>query len=341
MAIKHITIDGRQVAVEAHRFSAFDGAKTIIAQAISGMLPQTMDANEVLAFVVSQLAYTEAQAFEKLYQPMQFRELVPVETAGGWNDTIRYELIDYAGQGKRINGSSDDIPMADVQVGEKSFQVVTGGIGYRYSYEELQKSAMLRTPLPSARQQAAMTGAERHLNQVALYGEASSGLTGLFNNANVPQGSAPTGNWATATPAQILADINQLIMNVWANTAYNDMPTDIVLPPASMAVLLKPRSDNSDKTILAYIKENNIAKLERNVEINFKTGYGLNTAGAGGTKRALAYVKRTDRVKMHIPQELNFLAPQNDNLHIKVPGVYRYSGVEFRYPKSAYYMDGL
>jgi hypothetical protein len=346
MPAKKIVLDGREVVVDSNRYMAFDGLRGQI-QAAFGADPQmsrmmTADAGEVLAFMVSQLAYTEAQAYEKLYQPMQFRDLVPVESTGGWADTIRYELVDYAGQGKRISGAGHDLPMAEVQFGEKTFPVVTGGVAYGYTFEELQKSAFFRTPLPTAKLSAAMLAAERHLNYVALYGEAASNLTGLYNNANVPQANAPTGNWAAATADQILADINAGILAVWTNTAYNDTVTDIVLPPAAMSKIVStPRSANSDTTILEFIKKNNIAKAEKGVDINFRTGFGLNTAGSGSTKRALFYVRRTDRVKMHIPVELQFLSPQMVNLYVKVPGTYRYSGVEFRYPKSAYYMDNL
>lgn len=342
MPAKQIVLDGRNVVVDANRYAAFDAARSQLSEVLFGQGRMVGDSAEVLAFMVSQLAYTESEAFAKLYVPMQFRDFVPVESAGGWADQIRYELVDYAGQGKRISGAGNDIPRVDVQYGEKLFPVVSGAIGYHYTYEEMQKAAFFRTPLQTSRLQAAMEGAERHLNQVALYGESQSNLTGLFNNGNVPQASAVTGNWSSATPDQILKDINTLILTIWQNTAYNDTPTDILLPAASMSVISStPRSANSDTTILQYIKANNIAKQERGADINFRTAFGLNTAGSGGTKRMMGYVRNTSRVKMHVTQELQFLAPQFRNLEVFIPGVYRYSGVEFRYPKSAMYVDGL
>ena len=70
-------------------------------------------------------------------------------------------------------------------------------------------------------------------------------------------------------------------------------------------------------------------------------GFGLETAGTGNTTRAVFYVKSPDRLVMHIPQPLRFLAPQAVNLSIKVPGTYRYAGLEVRYLKSMYYMEGM
>jgi hypothetical protein len=321
---------------------AFDAIRPDL-QRIVGQGIGASDDSNAIAFLVSQLAYTEAQTFEKLYTPMQFEELLPIDySAGEWVDSIRYELYDYAGQGKRTSGKGRDINLVDVAYGQKSFPVVNGDIGYDFTQEELRRTAYLRRPLPTARQQAAVEGFRRHLNSVALYGEQN--LTGLFNNPYIPQGNAPTGNWlnVNTTPAQILADINTLITNVWTNTQYNDLPTNILIAPQRYAFISSTaRSSNSDKTILQYVKENNIAKVERGVDIKFQPGYGLDTGGAGSTARMIGYVKSPLRLTMHVPLSLRFLAPQPVGLAVQVPGEYKYSGVEVRYPKSAYYMDGL
>lgn len=348
MAMKKIQLgDGREVEIDESRFQAFDALRTNPSDAarLLGADSFGRDAQEALAFMVSQLAYTEAQVFERQYQPMQYEQLLPISyEAGEWADSVRYEIYDYAGRGKRTSGKGRDINLVDVAYADKSFAVVNGNIGYDYNTEELRRTAFLRRPISERKMAAAIDGFRRHMNDVGLYGESASGLTGLFNNANVPQGNAPVGAWTTGpkTPAQILNDINTLIQNVWSNTAYNDMITDIVLPPANYAYIAStPRSDNSDKTILQYIKENNIAKVERGIDIRFTPGFGLDTAGAGGTKRMVGYVKSDLRLVMHVPLPLRFLAPQLIGLAVQVPGEYKYSGVEVRYPKSMYYMDGL
>lgn len=330
--------DGRTVDVPADRHRAFDALRThpVLMQLVG-------DSQEALAFLVSQLAYTEAQTFEKLYVPMQYKDFIPLDySAGEYAEAIRYEMLDYVGRGKRTSGKGKDINLVDVAYGDKSFPVFHANIGYDYTMEELRKSIFLRKPLNTARLMAAIEGYERHLNDVGLNGEAGSNITGLFNNANVPQGNAPAGDWENATEAEILADINTLITSIWTSTAFNDLPTDIAIAPTAYAYIAsKPRSANSDKTILQYVKENNIAKTERGIDIKFSAGYGLDTGGAGNTRRMMAYVKNPTRLVMHIPMPLRFLAPQPVGLSVEIPGEYKYSGVEFRYPKSAKYMDGI
>lgn len=335
----------RQVEVDEARFEAFDSLRRYpqLGNIIGDGIVQGRDAQEAMAFLVSQLAFTENQVFERKYQPMQYEQFLPLDfSAGEWADTIRYEIYDFVGQGKRTSGKGRDINKVDVGFADKSFQVVYGNIGYDYSQEELRRTAYLRRSLPERKLAAAVEGYKRHMNQVGLYGESESNLSGLFNNALVPQGSAPTGGWGTASADNILKDVNTLINNIWTNTAYNDMPTTIVMAPAALATIAStPRATTTDTTILAWIKANNIAKQQRGIDIDFQPGFGLNTAGVGSTRRMMGYVKSPDRLVMHIPLPLRFLAPQLAGLSIDVPGEYKYSGVEIRYPKSAYYMDGI
>jgi hypothetical protein len=345
MPLKKIQLgDGRTIVVDEARFAQFDAIRPGLNNIIGDASPiGARDAQEAMAFLVSQLAYTENQVFERQYQPMQYEQLLPISfEAGEWADSIRYEIYDYAGRGKRTSGKGKDINLVDVAYADKSFPVAYGDIGYDYTQEELRRTAFLRRPISERKLGAAIDGYRRHMNDVGLFGETSSGFTGLFNNANVPQGNAPTGGWGVATPDNILADINALIQTVWTNTAYNDQVTDIVIAPGAFSTIsFKPRSTTSDTTILNFIKQNNIAKVQRGVDINFTPGYGLDTAGSGSTRRMVGYVKSDSRLVMHIPLPLRFLAPQLVGLSVQVPGEYKYSGVEFRYPKSAYYMDNI
>jgi hypothetical protein len=81
--------------------------------------------------------------------------------------------------------------------------------------------------------------------------------------------------------------------------------------------------------------------VERGQKINITAGYGLDTAGINGTARMLGYVKSDTRLVMHVPLPLRFLAPQLVGLSVEIPGEYKYSGVEWRYPSSAVYYDGI
>jgi hypothetical protein len=327
---------------------AFDALGRAVAAAIlphassAGFHVFGADAGEAVAFTVSQLAYTESQVWERLYLPMQCEEFVPITSEGGPAvDTIRYEIVDYTGQAAPNPGLGTDVPYADMVVGEKIFKVKGAAVGYRYTHQELLAAALLRKPVPTGRQEAAIRTYQRDVNNVALYGSTVLNLPGFFQHPSVGSGNAPTGNWLTsATPDQILSDVNVGINAVWVNTNYNSMTTHVVMPAAVYNKLAStPRSTYSDMTILQYLQENNIAKQRKGTNVVFAPGFGLETAGAGSSKRTIFYEKSESNLKMHITQPLSFLAPQLFGLEIRVPGTFRYSGVEWRYPKTGYYMD--
>lgn len=328
--------DGRTVEVDDGRYNTFQGfMRTQDGISIVG------DSQEALAFIVSQLAYTEAQVFERLYTPMQYEQFIPITSeAGEWADSIRFEIYDYVGRGKRSSGKGDDINLVDVAYSDQTMPVENGNIGYDYNTEELRRTAYLRRPISERRLAAAMDGYRRHMNNVALFGE--NDLTGLFNNPNVPQGNAPTGGWGSATALLIIADMNNAIFQVWNATQFNDIPDTLLIAPSKYQLIATtPMSATfPQETILDYFKKHNLA-MDNGKTITVAPAYGLDTGGIGGTARMISYVKDPTRLILHLPMALRFLAPQLRGLSVVVPGEYKYSGVTWRYPKSAFYSDGL
>lgn len=318
------------------------------------------DAAEGMAFLVSQLAYTEAQTYEREYQDVQYRQLVPVTSeAGPGASTVRYQVFDKVGQGKRIEGSSKDIPYSDVSGAAVEIGVVSGGAGYRYSQLELLQAAQMIRPLPAARMEAAVEMAERHLNQVAMVGEQST-LTGQaafrglltqnIDNVNNPTqylcSTSPgiTGVWstvATATFDKVLADVNLGINQFWKNSNYTLMPDTMGLAPSCFTPLATRYNSLGTKTLLQLLEESNIATARTGKKLNFVPIYQAETAAVNGGTRCVLYVNDPRRVVMHIPMAHRFLAPQPEGLDVAVPGWYRYAGVNLRYSYAMVYMDNM
>lgn len=305
------------------------------------------DSVEAVNFLVSQLAYTEQKMYEKKYQPVQYEDLLPLDfSAGEWVDSIRYEQSDVVGNAQDVSGKGDDIPEVDVHYSDVSYAAPLAAIGYSWTQEELRRTAFLRRPLSIARAAAAMEAYRRKINDVALFGNTPKNLTGLFNNANVTQANRPSGQtWATSnsasTPDKILADINAGIVAQWTATQFTSVVDTIVVAPTPFAELLKPRATFSDKSILAWVMENNIATQQQGVRLKIRPGYGLDTAGSGSTARTVFYAKDEDNLVMHIPMPLRFLAPQLRGLKVFIPGEFKYSGVQVRRSPTMYYMDGM
>ncbi|WP_175689691.1 DUF2184 domain-containing protein [Burkholderia anthina] len=314
--------------------------RKIIIDALRRLPALNIDSEPGLAFLTSQLEYLETTVYEKKREPLDYEALIPISTeAGAYAESITYRMKDFAGRGKRHSGQGGDVPRVEVFYDTKTVPVVGSAIGYGYTFAELRTAAALQQSLDSDRQETAFKAWRAHMNQVGLYGEEE--LTGLFNCPQVPQSSAGI-DLMTATPGQALEFINDQISQVWTTTRRNSVVDTVTMPGKVLARLSStPRSDNSDTTILEFIRQNNISKTERNIDITFRAAADLETAGKGKTSRMMFYEKTRENIVFHIPMALMFHAPEQRGLEMLVNGEYRYSGVEFRYPKTALYVDDV
>ena len=326
---------------------------------------EVVDSPETMAFVVSQLAYTEATVYEREYTEMQFRSLVPVTSeAGPEAASVRYQVYDKVGQGKRVSASSKDVPTADVSAGQVEIQVVNGGAGYRYNQQELIESAKFLRPLPIARMQTAVEMAERHLNEVAMNGEVAGvaggasylGMTNQTTGTGAGQitlinqsTSGYIGGWAAQAALgnfqKILADFNLCLLTAWQNSQYVVLPNTVAMDPATYSVLATTYTSLGTKTLLSLIEEGNILTTTKTEQISIEPVYQFankgfsHSNGSVAASRMLFYRNESRRMIMHIPMPLRFLAPQPEGLDIFVPGTYRYAGLNVRYPYTWLYCD--
>ncbi len=307
------------------------------------------DSTEALVFSVSQLAYVEAGFYERYYRPTQADQLVPQDfSAGEAVTSIEYEIYDRVGNAQDADSAADDIPYVDVAMARKSFPVVHGFVGYQYTQQELRTSAIFRRPLPTARLATAMEAYQRKLNRVGLLGNTTKNMTGFLNNASVSHAVTPsTKKWdgTDATPitaAQLFSDFGFGMLQVWTNSGFNVVPNVVTVPAGAYQYMATTPASATipNVTILNWLLQNNLCNQKRGEQLTIMPVYDSDTAGASNTGRIVFYDKSDQTLVQHIPMALRFLAPQLEGVKVKVPGEFRYSGVEVRRITNMYYMDG-
>jgi hypothetical protein len=305
----------------------------------------TNDADAGLGFVESTLTHVEAKVYETEYRHIVYQDVVPVSNEAGEGATsVTYYSIDGATMGKFIGSNAIDVPLSDISTKQSIVPVELGAVGYKYSDEELRQAAMLNRPLPQMKANLTMRGYEEHAQDVCFNGDATKGLEGFLDNSNVPagpvvDGAAASPLWSKKTPAEILADVNALFGQVFETTKQVEKPDTLVLPTAQYSYIANtPRSANSDTTILMYLVQNSIYinSVEDIISLPELVG-----KGAAATDRMMVYTKNADKVVFHIPMPFRIEQPVRKTLGWEVPVVYKLSGVEFRYPLSAAYADGI
>jgi len=297
-----------------------------------------LDAGETAA-LARQLEHIYAKTYDIKYAELKARRFIPIDTTvDSAADFFTYRQWDMFGMAKIIANYADDLPRVDALAKEFPAPIKSLGASYAYSIQDMRRAAKTGSQLSERRARAARRAHEQAFDEIMALGNADAGIGGFLNNANVPIVSAITGTWVTssATPLQMLADLNELASSIVLATLEMFEPDALLLDHTAFKLVnTTPMSVDNSMTVLKYFLEN--SPYIRNVEQWNK----LNTAGAGGTSRAVAY-KRDEEVLSGVePQPFEQFPPQWRNLEAVVPTHSRIGGVRIQYPLGIAYMDDL
>lgn len=287
-------------------------------------------------------AETQNDMTPQMTEALEYAALIPVKSGfpavlGTSNDLDRKRGV---GEGQPYSGTGNDIPLAEVLYDSINLPTKAGVIGYQYSILELATASQAGIALEADKVDAARLGFEKHMSRVAFYGEPATGVKGLLNQTGVDVVAAAEA-WETATPDEILDDVNSQIEAAMDASEYNTSITpDTFLIPTSLMKILTTRrlADNLATTLLDHVLKNNMLTLQGKPFI-IRAMSRLETAGVGGTRRTIMYRRDPACIEMRIPQELQFLAGQPQGLDIFFPGHYLYQGVWLKRVDSLRYMD--
>lgn len=302
-----------------------------------------LDAQSALGFTIQQTSIIEREVNQIEYPDVNYAELIPLDFSGGeWAKSVTYYSGDKYGKADWINGNADDIPMAGTTMAKHETQVYTAGIGYGWGLEEISQAVMLGRNLPADDAVAARRAYEEMVYRTLLFGDASKNFTGLFNAPGVTAATA-ADSWDTATPDQIIADMNNMLIGQFTGTLFTSMADTLLLPYDRFLKLAStPRSNESDTSILTWYLANNPYTALTGRPLRIRGVQGLQTAGAGGTHRAVAYRRDPNVVKAHIPMPHRFLPVyQAGPIRWEVPGIFRLGGTDVRRPLDVSYLDAI
>lgn len=301
-----------------------------------------------LAYLVSQITHIESSVWARKYPAITYPEFIPIDnSANPWAPTVTYFSTDMVGSAQWGSGTMTDFPFAEIESTKHETSVHFAATGYKYGLEELNQARLLGRNLTDEKASAARRAYEEKTEGVAFFGDASKGFKGLTNYPGVtaiaaPNGAAASPLWANKTPAEILKDVNDAVAAVYVGSNTVEMADTVILPLASFSYIsVTPVSNLSTMTILEYIKANNMFTALTGRQLTIRAMRQLDAAGPAGVKRAVVYTRDPEVLKMHIPQPLLFLEPQQQFLELIVPGYFRIGGLDIRRPGSVRYLDGI
>lgn len=306
------------------------------------------DAQQALGFVTSQLYRINATVYAQQYPDYDFSRLMFVDTTGPeWGAGVTTFTTNVVGVAKWQSGLAKDVPKADVTRGkiDKSFELAA--VGYGWSLEEVNQASLLGIPLSAQKAAAARQAYMQFMYGVATVGDTEKNLNGMINYTgvaagNVALGAASSRLWAQKTPAEILADINTVLLGIYTGTAYVEMADTLALPVSGLTYIGQVQLPNTSMTLLQFIRENNVYTQLTGQPLKIIALRDLETAGASGTRRMVAYKNDPTVVKLHMPMTHRFLPVYQDGpMSFEVPGIFRTGGVEVLRPGAFRYQDGF
>ena len=307
------------------------------------------DAQQAYGFINPQLLRINTEIEMQVYPSFDYARLMPVNTDGDmWDIGSVFFSGDIAGTAQFLAGKGYDMPYADVSTTQHLQANHFAGIGYEYSLMELQRVAKLGRSLTSDKAAAARKVAEAFIYGIAIRGNTEKGLTGLVNDPVVPAANVPADGaggrttFASKTADQINRDVNAALNAPFNGTLETARANTLAMPSTRLQYLAATRIGDGPDTLLKFVKENNAYTLETGQPLTIIGTRELETAGAGGTARMIAYDNSRDILQFHLPGPHEFLpAFQKSEMTWSIGGILNVGGVEIKRPKGIAYRDGI
>ena len=299
-------------------------------------MPDFMDTQAALNFVVSQRSHIEPEVLVRPYPQIKYSRLIPVDTsANPFALSVTHFSQDSAGRAKFINGKGDDIPLVNIS-GSKFEQTVNmAGVGYSFSLEEIGAAQMMGRNLSNDGAAAARLAYEQFVDAVAFTGDATIGVEGFYNMTGVTTAAAGA-TFTASTPDAVLAIINTALTAIETASLGIEVADTIILPLKAGATMERRLADGSDTTILDFIMRANRYTRQTGLPLTIEFDWRLDALN-----KMVVYRRDPQVLKMHMPMPLRFIPPQSVNLEIKVLGMFRFAPVNIRRPVAVRYVSGV
>ena len=213
-----------------------------------------------------------------------------------------------------------------------------------YSSVELERSQRAGAPIDRQKFDALNKLYQMSTDEMVYVGDTAVGAKGLINSplvtvATVANGAAASPLWSTKTPDEILADVNTILQATWTSSGYDRAPDKLLLPPVQFARLVSTRIPDGG-SVLNFLEENSISLRTNGRKLDIQPLKWLAGAGAGGTDRMIAYTNEEDLVRFSmvpIRRETSYTL----GIRYNTPYLWAYGEVEFIYPETVRYADGI
>lgn len=298
--------------------------------------------NNGAAFLAREMENILPRSYDVLKAPLSAQRLFPsAQLSPAAAEVSTYKIFKDYGKGAAIiTDYSDDMPKVETALDTKSYNIREIASAYSISIQEIRAAMANNTTLEQRLANNAVRAIMEKMNNIAFYGDAKHGLTGLFTVAGtdkqaVADGAAGQKTWATKTPEEILKDLNEPITHIITTTNGVERPTSIAMTIDADRIIQTTRmASGTDTTIKEFF-------LMNNPGISITSAPELKGAFQGNTDGFIVYTNSQDKIALDIPMQPVGYPPQWHNLAYVVNYSMRFGGFVCFYPKSLAFRYGI
>jgi len=316
-----------------------------------GHSPNRQSAMEL---VVGSFEDMETEFYNVQYPDLQWKDVIPeasIDTSiNAGANVASYRVRDRRGKGSFRATHDQGVPTVGQTVDKVLVPIEVAGVSATFDRDDARQiqfgyNENLLTELAGIMREAC----DRHVEATTFFGDDTvKDFEGwldysLVTVSNAVNGAGGASEWSSKTPTEIIADINSAISAVWTSTEQLHLPDTVYLPGEQLAYIASTaKGEETDTTILEFVKKNNIYTSLTGKELTFKAIRYLDQAGAGGADRmVVAEMSRADNFKMPFPLPFDLLEPQESGFAVELYAEYKFGSFHLRYPRSMFYVDGI
>ena len=314
---------------------------------------KTKTFDSTLAYFVNQLDNLDRKLYEPLYNVTWGRDINLRTGITMANESTSFIRSNIGGIGtQRAQGkpwiSPNTTTLPGVSVNGERVVLPLRLLGQEISYTsvELERSQLVGQPIDAAKFNAMNIMYQMNTDEMVYVGDTDVGATGLVNSslvtsAAVANGTAGTPQWTTKTPDEILKDVNDMVTAAWQASGFAACPDKVLLPPAQFAYISSQKvSTAGNVSILQFLEDNSISLRVNGRKLDIQPVKWLTGRGAAGADRMVAYTNQEDKVRFPmVPVRRE--TPYYLGIKFNAPYIWAFGEVEFIYPETVIYRDGI
>lgn len=246
-----------------------------------------------------------------------------------------------AGNGKSwVGKNTDAIAGIALDIGKTAQPLTLWATQIGWTLPELESAISVGRPVDSQKYAGLLLKHQMDIDEQVYIGDTMLGVEGLLNSSKVGATNVNKG-WKTATPQEILDDVNLILNNAWVASAFAVCPDKLLLPPVQFSLLTsRVVSDAGNISILEFLKLNSLSNSVNGRPLDIQPSKWCVKRGVGGTDRMLTYTQSENRVRFPMVP-LQRTPIEYRDLRQLTTYFGRLGVVEWVYPETAYYADGL